>query len=242
MKTLLKLLLLVACMAYLAFVFLKVSRTETVMKCEGIRTLVSDSAKAGFITPAEVERILQQNGLYPVGREMSRISGAEITKALERNHFVSRASVYKTPANRMVNIIISQRTPLLRVMTDAGNFYVDENGKRMNAGRYAADVPVVTGNADLRYVRGKLVELGCELRDNDFWNAQIQQICVLPDGEVDLIPRIGSQVIHFGDPTRQPAVKLRNLKAFYEKVMPEVGWNKYTQINLEHTNQIICKK
>ncbi|MCH5182190.1 MAG: cell division protein [Prevotellaceae bacterium] len=242
MKTLTKLLLLLVCAAYLAFVFLKVSRTETITKCESVRTLVADSAKAGFITPAEVERILQQHALYPVGREMGKISGAEIEKALERNNFIRKAHVYKTPANRAVNIIISQRTPLMRVMTKSDDFYVDENGQRMQAGRYAADVPVVTGSADLRYVRRKLLPLGRLLRDDDFWNAQIQQLCVEPDGEIDLVPRVGSQLIHFGDPAQQAEVKLRNLRAFYEKVMPEVGWNKYRQINLEHTNQIICKK
>lgn len=243
MKTLTKLLLLALCIGYLTFVFLKVSRTQVALKCEGVRTLVADSAKAGFITPVEVDRLLQKAALYPVGREMSRISGAEIEQALRRNHFISDVHVYKTPANRMVNIVITQRAPLLRVMADSGeDFYIDEHGARMQAGRYAADVPVATGSVGLRYARGKLLALGRELRDDAFWNAQIQQICVRPDGEVDLVPRVGRQLIHFGDPSRETAVKLRNLRAFYEKVMPEVGWNKYAQINLEHTNQIICKQ
>ena len=242
MKTLLKLLLLLVSVAYLAFVFLKVSRTETVTTCQSVRMLVADSAKAGFITPAEVERILQQHSLYPIGREMGKISGVEIEKALESNHFVRKAQVYKTPANRAVNIIVSQRTPLLRIMTEAGDFYVDESGQRMQAGQYAADVPVVTGKADLNYVRRKLLPLGRLLRADDFWNAQIQQLAVDGNGEVDLVPRVGSQLIHFGDPAQQARIKLRNLRAFYEKVMPEVGWNKYRLINLEHSNQIICKK
>ena len=243
MKTLTKLLLLALCIGYLAFVFLKVSRTEVALKCEGVRTLVVDSAKAGFITAAEVERMLQRASLFPVGREMSRISGAEIEQALRNNRFISDVHVYKTPGDRMVNIVISQRTPLLRIMADSGDdYYVDDAGARMNAGRYAADVPVVTGCADLRYVRDKLLPLGRELRDNAFWNAQIQQICVGPDGKADLVPRVGRQLIHFGDPSLEAHVKLRNLRAFYEKVMPEVGWNKYARINLEHTNQIICKQ
>jgi hypothetical protein len=36
--------------------------------------------------------------------------------------------------------------------------------------------------------------------------------------------------------------KLRNLEAFYDKVLPEVGWNKYSLINLEFKDQIVCKK
>jgi hypothetical protein len=29
---------------------------------------------------------------------------------------------------------------------------------------------------------------------------------------------------------------------FYEKAIPEVGWNKYRTIDLEYDGQIICRK
>ena len=52
---------------------------------------------------------------------------------------------------------------------------------------------------------------------------------------------MGNQVIHLGRPDSLQK-KFRNLMAFYEKVMPEVGWNKYTNIDISHTNQIIALK
>ena len=36
--------------------------------------------------------------------------------------------------------------------------------------------------------------------------------------------------------------KLARLKEFYKKGLNRVGWNKYSRINLEFNNQIICTK
>jgi cell division protein FtsQ len=79
------------------------------------------------------------------------------------------------------------------------------------------------------------------ISDDDFWSAQIDQIFVDRDDEIDLIPRVGNHVIHLGTVENFEG-KLRNLEAFYEEVLPEVGWNKYSIINLEFKDQIVCKK
>jgi len=36
--------------------------------------------------------------------------------------------------------------------------------------------------------------------------------------------------------------KLERVKAFYERGLNQVGWNKYSRINVEFSNQIICTK
>jgi cell division protein FtsQ len=74
-----------------------------------------------------------------------------------------------------------------------------------------------------------------------FWSAMIDQISVDSRDEIDLIPRIGKSLIHLGTFENYRG-KLRNLSAFYEKVLPEAGWNKYSVINLEFRDQIVCRK
>ena len=32
------------------------------------------------------------------------------------------------------------------------------------------------------------------------------------------------------------------MRAFYNKVLPKVGWNAYKEISLEFSNQVIAKK
>jgi cell division protein FtsQ len=76
---------------------------------------------------------------------------------------------------------------------------------------------------------------------DDFWSAQIDQIYVDGNNEIDLIPRVGNQLVHLGTIENLKG-KLRNLEAFYVKVLPAVGWNKYSLIDLEFKDQIVCKK
>jgi cell division protein FtsQ len=78
------------------------------------------------------------------------------------------------------------------------------------------------------------------INSDNFWSAQIDQIYVDNDDEIDLIPRLGNNVIHLGT-TENFGGKLRNLETFYKKVLPEVGWNKYELINLEFKDQIVCR-
>ena len=86
-----------------------------------------------------------------------------------------------------------------------------------------------------------IASLGLFLRDNSLWNAQIEQINVTAQKELELIPRVGENVIFLGKPENYEE-KLDRLKTFYEKGLNKVGWNKYSRISLEFNNQIICTK
>jgi cell division protein FtsQ len=79
------------------------------------------------------------------------------------------------------------------------------------------------------------------LQKDKFWNAQIEQINVLPTREIELIPLVGDQTIFMGTIYNYEK-KLSRLKRFYTEAMNKVGWNKYSRINLEFDNQIICTK
>jgi cell division protein FtsQ len=79
------------------------------------------------------------------------------------------------------------------------------------------------------------------IRNDSFWNAQIDQIWVDRDGEIDLIPRAGHHIVHLGT-TENFMEKLDNLEAFYTEILPVAGWNTYKRINLEYKGQIVCNK
>jgi cell division protein FtsQ len=79
------------------------------------------------------------------------------------------------------------------------------------------------------------------LNTNSFWSAQIDQIYIDSRKKADLIPLFGDHLIHLGSFENFEG-KLKNLRAFYDKVLPETGWDKYTVINLEFRDQIVCRK
>ena len=158
-----------------------------------------------------------------------------------------------------IHIYANQREPIMRVMPDnGGDFFVDEDGvivRRRNL--YTPRLHVVGGNINISSamlngvsvldtsIKNSILKdiyyLVNYINDNNFWSAQIDQIYVDSNDEIDLIPRVGSQVVHMGT-TENFEGKLRNLRAFYDKILPEVGWNRYSLISLEYIDQIVCKK
>lgn len=241
MKTLFKFLMLISITVYLFFAFTHFNQESGKENCVALKILVTDSLHAGFITPTEVDRILRSAGVYPVGKPMRQIESMKIENLLLKNPFIKEATVYKT-ANNNLHILITQRLPLLRIMADNGdNYYIDEHGQAMNPMGYVADLAVATGHINKKYAKTSLAELGRFLRKNAFWDQQIEQIYVDKDQRISLVPRVGNQIIRLGT-TDSISKKFRNLRNFYEKVLPTVGWNKYQEINIAHTNQIVCVK
>ena len=72
-------------------------------------------------------------------------------------------------------------------------------------------------------------------------NAQIEQLYVNKEFEIELIPRVGNHRIVVGDAT-DIKTKLDKLKVFYDKGLNKTGWNEYSVINLKFANQVVCKK
>lgn len=243
MKTFLKLALLLALTAYLIFAFVRLAGGGDDTKCAAVDVTIVDSAHAGFITPAEVKRILAKAGLDPVGKRMEDIDGHRMEEELLKNSFVRNVTCYKTPGGR-VNIHLSQRLPLLRVMADNGeDYYLDAEGKPMKPDGYHADLIVATGRISRDFARRKLVWLARQFHNNPFAADLVVQVGVAADSSVTLVPRVGCKLIRYGKlDSLNMDRKFSNLKAFYAKVLPEVGWNTYREISLEYADQIICKK
>ena len=241
MKNFFKLLLLAGLITYLVLAFTRFTKHGNHTVCRNIEYLISDSSHAGFITKDEADRILRKSNLYPIGRKMDQINGMQIARILRKNTFIDSVACYKSP-NGTVHVLIQQRLPLLRVIPDEGNeYYIDMKGHIMDPQGYAADMVVVTGRFDQSFARQRLLAMGKFLRNNEFWNKQIQQIHVSDTSHIELIPRVGKSVIEFGS-TDHMVRKFQNLYAFYRKVLPEVGWNKYQKISIENVTQIVGTK
>lgn len=241
MKTAFKLLLLAGIIIYLVFAFTNFTRHGDQTICRNVSFTIADSSHAGFITRDEADRLLHESGLYPIGKKMEQVDIAAIEKALKKNAFIDSVSCYKSP-NGAVNILIEQRLPLMRVIANNGEqYYIDSKGNQMNPQGYVADLIVATGDITRSFARKQLVQIGRFLQEDAFWNNQIEQINVLPNKHLQLVPRVGCHIIDFGT-TDSISSKFRNLYAFYEKVLPQVGWNKYKNVSVEHISQIICKK
>lgn len=231
--------------AYIVYAIAVASKPQEEDSCVGLILNIKENTFEGFITPHSVEDELNELGLNPKGKQMSKISTGQIEKSLKKNEFIESVECYKT-ANNKVAIELTQRTPVMYVLPEGiKGYYVDFYGKVLTNTHYPANLPVATGKISQNYASTQLTKLGRYIINDEFWNSQIEQINITlnKEGEqiIDIIPRVGQQIIHFGT-IRNFEKKFKRLRTFYEEAMPSVGWNKYPELTLEYDNQIIGTK
>jgi cell division protein FtsQ len=228
---------------------------ETTKVCTKVAINIADETTNGFLSAAEIKKILERNQIYPLDKHMKMINPRTIEDVLKRSPFVNTAQCYATQDGH-VCINITQRLPIVRIKSNNGDdYYLDDQGGIMPNSRYTSDLIIATGHISKRFAQTRLASLSKTLMSNDFWRNLVEQINVLPDYGIELVPRIGDNIIYLGclpDSKQKEELnkliaefvtnKMDRLEKFYQYGLSEAGWNKYAYINLEFDNQIICKR
>ncbi|MCE5345488.1 MAG: cell division protein FtsQ/DivIB [Bacteroidales bacterium] len=226
--------------------------------CIGVEISIKDSSDYHLVTKRQLLNLAYGNSGKILGRKVKDISVSDIENKINVLRELKVAEAYVT-IDGILHIYADQRDPVMRVIPDGGgDFFIDNEGvvvRKRNL--YTPRLHVIGGNVNITSamlngvsvldtsikstVLKDIYHFVEYINDDDFWSAQIDQIYVDHNDELDLIPRVGNQRVHLGS-TEDFRGKLRKLEAFYDKVMPEVGWNKYSLINLEYRDQIVCKR
>jgi len=254
-----KTLLVLADLVLAAYIVLAVTAfnkpDETASVCTKVSINIADEATNGFINSKEIKKRLEATKLYPLDKPMRYIDARKIEETLKTSPFVQTAECFKTQDGH-VNISVTQRLPLVRIKAQNGDdYYLDDNDCIMPNSHYTSDLIIATGNISRPFAMNYISPLSKSLMNNELWKNQIEQINVLQDRTIELIPRVGNHVIVLGQLPEAKLKgdiaqrvdqflqrKLRRLELFYRYGLSQAGWNKYSSINLEFDNQIICKK
>ncbi|OOQ58032.1 cell division protein FtsQ/DivIB [Mucilaginibacter pedocola] len=228
--------------------FISVKKGEVV--CKSIKVYMPGSHY--FIDRQEVDKILQIESHTLIGRRMDGIDLHALENKLKKNPFAEFAKVY-ADMDGVMQVEVSQRQPILRVMNRfEQDFYVDQHGLKMPLSpNFTAKVIVANGFIDelfankvdsLHTVLAKdIFKTADFIRNDSLWDAQIAQIYINKEHEIELIPRVGNQRILLGNADSLD-LRFGNLKAFYKKALPMVGWDAYKVINAKYNNQVIGVK
>ena len=209
--------------------------------CTEVKTDIEQNIVDGFLTADEICKMLRQEKVYPLSLPMHDISARKIEETLLKSPFVEKAEVYKTQSGE-VCIQVRQRVPVVKVMADNGEcYYIDSHASVMPENRFVNDLIIATGHISRKYAQTYLSRVANCIMQDKFWQNQIVQINVLPDLTMELVPRVGDHIIFIGAPLGI-AKKLERMRKFYLYGLNKAGWNKYSYINVEFDNQIICKK
>ena len=236
----------ISCILFLTAIYFAVA--VTVLHCKhdqriakDLELTIADSSSYRFICNQEVQSLLKKKKIHPVGKSESEINIRQLEDEITKHPFVQKAECYLTAGGK-VRIDISQRVPLIRIMSGNGDdYYIDSEGKIMPAGKKPVHVAIATGYIDRKFAQKELFKLGKFLHDDPFWNSQVQQINITPKKEIELVPKAGDHIIFLGKP-EEIETKFNKLRIFYKEALNRVGWNKYDRISIEFDNQIICTK
>ena len=217
------------------------NRHEDVRLCSGVDLHITDSLHFDLIDEDMVLNLLKEHSLDPIGSPLEAIDVEAIEKTLALHPLVGKAQCYKTGGD-MLRINLSGKVPLVRVMNNRGqDFYVDSHGEILSQHSLAVQLPIATGYIDRQFASKDLLEVVRVIDRSEFWKAQVEQINVTSDGQIELVPRVGDHLLILGTADKVED-KLERLMNFYEKGLDNVGWNKYRSISVAYENQVVCKK
>ncbi len=225
------------------------------LKCTGLNVEIADSAVNSFVSKADVKKYLDKEyGTY-IGMPLDSIDLTRVEDIVDGRSAVHKSQAYTT-RDGILNISLTQRTPVVRFQKADGGFYADAEGYLFPLqSSYSSRVQVVDGDIPLKANSGykgeitdpkekkwlsDVLEVINYMEGSRTWRDKIVQITVSDGGELTLVPREGKEKFHFGQPV-MIAEKFRKMEMYYSHILPEKGSDAYTSVNVEYENQIVCK-
>lgn len=191
-----------------------------------------------------------------IGKQLSDINILELEKNICHNPLILKADCY-TSSEGKLHIDIDQREPLVRVIGEHDDFYIDTYGQLMPVvSNHANRLVVATGAINQGYRKNfnvnkakqtdelilkDLYSIASAIARNTFLQALIEQIYVSPTGSFVLVSKIGPPIIHVGN-VQKLDEKLKKIMAFYNSTKVREHWHTYKAINVQFENQIVCTK
>ncbi|NQX85146.1 MAG: hypothetical protein HRT67_04475 [Flavobacteriaceae bacterium] len=192
-----------------------------------------------YVTEQTVNKLLIQSeyDFTTVPKETLDLNVVE--SALNANPMIKKAQVYLS-INGEVLAEVEQRNPIARIHDDT-SYYIDDEGLVMPLStKYTARVPLVTGVIDENDLENVFL-MATKIYNDAFLKKHITQIHQNDSKEIVLSARILDFEIYIGD-LNAIDKKINNFKAFYQKARKDKVLGKYSKVNLQFVNQVVCTK
>lgn len=192
-----------------------------------------------FITHETVNKLLIQNkeSATKVPKDILDLNRLEL--ALKSNPMIKTAQIYLA-VNGGIKADVVQRKPIARVNANT-SYYIDEDGLVMPlSNNYTARTPLVTGFVKKDNLKN-VYAIADKIYKDEFLKTHIVEIYQAQNLDIKLKMRVYDFEILIGDLNNLDK-KINNLKAFYQKAKKDKSLNKYSKVNLQFENQVVCTK
>jgi len=236
-----------------ATVFLLVAaiKTKPERLCKGIEISIHGVSNNFFVDKNDIlKTIASLEKTNPVGKAMGAFNLKHLEDQLDRDVWIKSAQLF-FDNNDILQVIVQEREPVARVFAASGEtFYIDDELAMLPLSeKFSARLPVFTN-----FPSGKKILSGADssllmdiktislaIQKDSFCMAMIEQVDITAQRTFEMIPKIGNQLIVFGDAT-DTETKLVKLKLFYKEIMVKAGWDHYSIINVQYKNQVVAKR
>lgn len=241
-----------------------VNKEQDSLMCKSLDIRVNQDGDLYFLDKMDIAKMIRDRGDSIINQPKASVDIVKIQNALNSHENIADAKVYVTIDGK-VKVEVQQRKPLVRIINAQGDsYYMDDEGKLMPlSDKYTSRVVIANGYLFESYAKNyqhsvkdiakskeklkntmldEVYAMGKFIDANPFWKAQVRQIYINEDKDMELVPLAGNQKIIFGDTTAMEE-KFNKLLTFYQQGLNTTGWwNKYSVINLKFKNQIVCTK
>lgn len=250
----------------LAIVWLAVGAGTTVLLAAAIKKNDAEKCAKIDVTISGIENTIFNNEKFvdekdilnviktvckadPLGKAIGSFDLKQMETEIEKSTWVKNAELF-FDNNKVLRVSVQEREPVARVFTKSGySFYIDATLKMLPlSDKFSARLPVFTNfptdnivlsKADSNLL-GDIKNVSVAIQKDSFRMAMIDQVDITDQYNFEMIPKIGNQIIVFGNGS-DIEEKFSRLQLFYKNILVKTGWGKYSVINVQYKNQVVAK-
>jgi len=223
-------------------------------RCNNIIISIDGDSGMHFLDKTDIQMLLTENGGDPLlGNKLRDVHLSDLENRVRKNKLIKKCQVFRDLKGNVV-VEVEQEKPLARWINTSANgewrntsgYYINEDGVFFPLSEsYSARALLVSGpyfinSKQLQSKKGApLMDLIRFLNTNEFWKAQIAEMYVDKDGEIQLTTVLGNQRIELGM-AEDFESKFSKLRIFYDKVLSK-DWSRYSKISVKFQDQIVCE-
>jgi len=186
-----------------------------------------------FITKDSILKLLPSSFLNKKSVDINYLESL-----VNSNGFIKNADAYVSIEGDLI-IKVEQKNPIGRIISDDASFYIDDESKIMTTSKiHSSRVPVIFNYSE-SFSYDKIYGM-CDLIDSDeFLKKNITRINFLKNNYIQLNFRDYDFDLVIGE-YKNLKNKIINFKAFFKAAVENESLDKYSKINLQFENQVVC--
>lgn len=209
-------------------------------RCKELVCKIVDKDKRLYVSEQELFTLLKQHNAYPVGEYLHRINLQHMENIIRQHPMVRTAECY-TAEDGTARIRVTQRVPLLKVVTADEAYYIDTDRRKMPLRSSIHDtVPVAMGKVGFEMASTVLADFAEWVQEDDYWRARIEAIDVRLSKQVCIKQNGKQEDLMIGDLMGYEG-KLEKAEVFYRRTA-SMEKPRYRTLDLRYQGQVVARR